>query len=237
CDVLIFGGGVAGLWLLDELQRRGAQALLLEAEALGSGQTVASQGIIHGGLKYTLQGPMTDSARQIREMPELWRGCLAGERCPDLSATPLRSPCCYLWRTDSLSSRLGMIGARFGLRVAPSTLSADERPAVLARCPGVVARLEEPVISPAGLLGKFAGRHGERLLKIDAKHGTRFECSTPGTVAGVHLTSPSGQTLELRPRYVVFAAGAGNSRLRREVGLAGEVMQKRPLHMVLVRGP
>ncbi|HEY3967359.1 MAG TPA: FAD-dependent oxidoreductase, partial [Planctomycetaceae bacterium] len=52
-DVLIFGGGAAGLWLLDQLARRGDCVLLLEAGRLGLGQTVGSQGIIHGGLKYT----------------------------------------------------------------------------------------------------------------------------------------------------------------------------------------
>src|ERR1700733_7712281 len=82
-DVLIFGGGAAGLWLLDELRRRGARVLLLEADRLGAGQTIASQGIIHGGLKYTLQGGLTPSAMQIREMPGVWRDCLAGRRLPD----------------------------------------------------------------------------------------------------------------------------------------------------------
>ena len=38
-DVAIFGGGVAGLWLLNRLHREGYQALLLEADRLGAGQT------------------------------------------------------------------------------------------------------------------------------------------------------------------------------------------------------
>ena len=113
-DLIIFGGGVAGLWLLDEAVRNGYSAILVEASALGSGQTVASQGIIHGGLKYTLQGLLTGSATAIREMPLVWRECLAGQRQPDLTDTPVRSDYCYLWRTESVSSRLGMIGARFG---------------------------------------------------------------------------------------------------------------------------
>lgn len=239
CDVLIFGGGVAGLWLLDELRREGVSALLLEADALGRGQTIAAQGIIHGGLKYTLQGMMTDSARQIREMPVLWRDCLAGVREPDLSATTLRAPHCYLWRTDSLSSRLGMLGARVGLRVAPTQLSVDERPSLLAGCPGAVARLDEPVISPASLLRNLADRNVGRILKIDVPDGVEFELSGPGHVAAVHLrigTGSSMQELTLRPRSVVFAAGAGNARLRQQAGLRDELMQRRPLHMVLVRG-
>ena len=79
CDAVIFGGGIAGLWLLDELRRGGYSAVLLESRALGSGQTVASQGIIHGGLKYTLSGMLTKSAANISEMPGLWRECFAGQ--------------------------------------------------------------------------------------------------------------------------------------------------------------
>ena len=35
---------------------------------------------------------------------------------------------------------------------------------------------------------------------------------------------------------MIFTAGAGNARLRRLAGLSTDVMQRRPLHMVLVRG-
>jgi glycerol-3-phosphate dehydrogenase len=58
-DLLIVGGGAAGLWILDTLFWRGARAVLLENDCLGSGQTISAQGIIHGGLKYTLQGSLT----------------------------------------------------------------------------------------------------------------------------------------------------------------------------------
>lgn len=236
-DAVIFGGGVAGLWLLDELVRRGCAVLLLESGELGGGQTVASQGIIHGGLKYTLKGLLTRSAASIREMPDVWRDCLAGRRVPDLTDTPVRSEFCYLWRTESLRSRLGMIGAKAGLRVAPKELCRDERPAVLAECPGTVARLDEQVISPAHLVANLAAPHRGRILKIDAGRGTAFETAGPGQVTAIRLTDPvSGKSIELRPLHVIFAAGAGNAELRRRVGLAAEAMQRRPLHMVMLRG-
>lgn len=236
-DAVIFGGGVAGLWLLDELTQRGARVLLLEAAELGRGQTVAAQGIIHGGLKYTLQGLLTSSAANIREMPLIWRECLAGTRQPDLSGTRIRSECCYLWRTDSLSSRLGMIGARFGLRVAPSTLEPDARPAVLAGCPGTVARMDEQVIATDSLIADFARRLRPSILQIDAETGLEFETSAPGIVERIRLTEPgSGDFLTLSPRWVIFTAGAGNAALRSRVGLSAETMQRRPLHMLLLRG-
>lgn len=242
-DVVVFGGGIAGLWLLDDLVRQGQRALLLESDQLGQGQTVASQGIIHGGLKYTLQGWLTPSANHIREMPLIWRDCLAGRRSPDLSQTRIRSECCYLWQTDTLTSRLGMMGARFGLRIAPETLAGSARPEILAGCPGTIARLDEQVIAPESLIRNFAVQHHDRILHIDAINGLRFECSAPGAVPAIHLTAPTrqgrtgqSQSLTLHPRHVVFTAGGGNADLRRQVGLSSETMQRRPLHMVVLRG-
>lgn len=234
-EVVIFGGGAAGLWLLDELHRRGRRAVLLEANALGTGQTVAAQGIIHGGLKYTLSGLLTKSATSIREMPAIWRKCLDGEREPNLRNVRRRSDECYLWRTDSLSSRLGMLGAQLGLRVAPQSVPDDDRPEILRGCPGTVARMPEQVISTVSLIDALAVRNRERLLKVDP---TRliFECPAPGKVASIRLGQANGDQLELHPRTVIFTAGAGNSALRRGVGLTVEAMQRRPLHMVLLRG-
>jgi glycerol-3-phosphate dehydrogenase len=234
-DVVIFGGGAAGLWLLDELTRRGLSAVLLEANALGTGQTIAAQGIIHGGLKYTLQGLLTKSAASIREMPSIWRECLDGRSQPDLSNVRRRSDECFLWRTDSLSSRLGMLGAQFGLRVAPQTVDRDDRPELLRGCPGTVARLPEQVISTVSLMEVLAAGHDERMLKVDPSQ-VEFICREAGDVILIRLCRNNGDIVELRPRQVVFTAGAGNSALRRRVQLHQETMQRRPLHMVMLRG-
>lgn len=237
-DAVIFGGGIAGLWLLDELTRRGTSAVLLEAGQLGSGQTIASQGILHGGLKYTLEGMLTGSAIGIRDMPALWRECLAGRSEPDLSATRVRSPHCFLWRTETVASKLGMIGAKVGLRVAPTTVAREDRPGILTDCPGTVARLDEPVISPASLLSNFAMRHRDRILHIDAVNGLEWETAAPGQVTAIAVTDlQSSQTIRLSPERVIFTAGAGNAQLRERVGLTSPAMQRRPLHMTIARGP
>jgi len=237
-DAVIFGGGAAGLWLLDELVRRNISAVLLEAERLGSGQTIAAQGIIHGGLKYTLQGLLTGSARTIREMPLIWRDCLVGTRTPDLSGTRIRSQYCHLWRTDTVSSRLGMIGAKFGLRVTPRKLERHQCPEVLKNCSGTVAQLDEQVISPRDFVSCLASQHTSRILKINAKSGLSLEGTRSGHVDTIVLRNEhTADTLRLRPKHVVFTAGAGNDRLRQMCGLSDLVMQRRPLHMVMLRGP
>jgi len=233
-DVVIFGGGAAGLWLLDDLIRQNYSVLLLESGGLGGGQTVASQGIIHGGLKYTLTGMLTGSATSIREMPLIWRDCLAGQAAPNLSNTPVRSDCCYLWRTDSLSSRLGMIGAKVGLRVAPETVDETDRPTLLENCPGTVAKMDEQVISPAGFLKSIASQHTGRILKIEPTNGLKFDMAE----STVSIQNPkTGELLKLAPQQIIFTAGAGNAKLREQAGLDADIMQRRPLHMVLIKGP
>lgn len=236
-DVLVIGGGGAGLWLLDELVRRGFSALLVENRALATGQTSASQGIIHGGLKYTLSGLLTPSAKAIREMPAVWRACLSGHCEPDLSATRVLSDHCFLWRTTSFSSRMGMIGAKTGLRSTVQMAGVDQRPAVLGGCPGDVYRIDEQVIDTQSLVSTLAGRQRTRLVKVSPMGGLTFDVAAPAQVRGVTLAGD-----EVRPfatvqaRWYVFVAGAGNAALRQLAGLDALAMQRRPLHMTLIRG-
>lgn len=235
-DVLIFGGGVAGLWVLDELHRAGKSVLLVETRALGTGQTIASQGIIHGGIKYTLAGLLSESARSIREMPGLWRECLRGAGGPDLSRVRVLSEVCHLWRTDSLSSRAGLVGAAGGLRSEVSRLAAADRPPPLAHCPGDVFAVREQVIDVTSLLSELARPHQARLLKID-ESGVDFAVQRPGEVTLVRLAHPAGGSpWEVKPSVIVLTAGAGNAELRRRAGLSPQAMQRRPLHQALVRG-
>jgi glycerol-3-phosphate dehydrogenase len=237
-DIVIFGGGAAGLWLLDEVRRRGGQALLLEVDALGSGQTVASQGIIHGGMKYALRGVLTASARAISDMPLRWRRCLSGEQEPDLSSVGRRAEFCHLWQTRSIASRVAMLGARHGLAVRPTIVPLAARPAGLRDVTGTVARLDEQVIEPESLLNVLARRNADAIARIDARSGLELETRGPGAVELIRLINPeTGEPLDVRPRVVVLTAGAGNEALRARVGLSPGACQRRPLHMVLARGP
>jgi hypothetical protein len=262
-DLVIFGGGAAGLWILDEATRAGYSGLLLEASCLGAGQTIASQGIIHGGLKYSLRGWLSPSAAAIRDMPGLWRDCLAGRREPRLTDTRVLAEHCHLWQTRRLLSRAALLGARFGLRVRPARLAPEARPATLRACPGEVYRLGEPVISAESLLRNLAARHIGKILSIDMRYGLSVDIAAGPRVREIALQAPPRPThgsaseplggaaagaatvaeparaalrVVLRPAVVVLAAGSGNAALRVSLGLAENAMQRRPLHMVLVRG-
>ena len=90
-DIAIIGGGIAGLWTLNRLCSLGYDARLFEKTALGSGQTIAAQGIIHGGMKYTLGGITQPQASTLAAMPQRWLDCLEGRGEIDLRKTDILS--------------------------------------------------------------------------------------------------------------------------------------------------
>ena len=242
-DVLILGGGAAGLWLLDDLHRRGYSVALAESASLGTGQTIWSQGIIHGGLKYALHGRAGGAAKAIRGMPLRWRRSLAGERQPDLSRTRLRAEYCCIWAHAGIRSRLGLLGASMSLSVKPKRLEEEERPAPLRNWSGPVFRLGEQVIEPGSFLQDLADQHVSRILSVDGPQGVEINAASrlgrgdaPVDVQEVHLRCPGGTPLTIRPRHLVLAAGDGNSRIRNRLGLPVNHIQKRPLQMVMLRG-
>ena len=73
-------------YLFNDLAARGYDVSLIEAEMLGGTQTLGSQGMIHGGQKYTLTGNVDDVASNVAKMPALWVDCLKGKGLIDLSA-------------------------------------------------------------------------------------------------------------------------------------------------------
>ena len=229
---IILGGGIAGLWLCDALRLRGDAVVLVESTALGTGQTISSQGIIHGGVKYALAGALTESATNIGEMPGRWRAALAGSGEPDLRDAVLRADYCHLWQTEGLSSGLGMLGARLALEVTPRLLPPTDRPEILRRCPGAVARLDEPVVDVASVLRVLANRNAGHLLLVEE---VQLRRGAEGRVLGVQV-SAAGKSLDLDAGTVVLLAGSGNAALRSAAGLDPKAMQRRPLHMVMVRG-
>jgi len=234
-DAVIFGGGAAGLWLLDELRRRGFSSLLLEASALGAGQTIFSQGILHGGLKYTLSGLLSGSAQAVRDAMESWQACLHGESEPDLRGVRVLSPCCHLWRTDSLSSRLSLAGARFGLRTPVEKVSPPDRPAILSQCPGDIFRVGEPVLDVGSLLDALCKRNSARILLVGDPAGVSFAISK--TSVEILVRHPvDASPLKIATKSIILTAGEGNEALLRAVGFASGAMQRRPLHQVMVRG-
>jgi len=234
-ELLIFGGGIAGLWLLNRLRRAGYEALLVESDALGSGQTRYSQGIIHGGTKYALTGKLTASSEAIAAMPARWRDCLAGRGELDLSTVQLLSEHQYLWSTASLGSRLAGFFASHAMRSRTAPIPAAEYPAAL-RQPGFrgqVYRLDEPVLEVGSLLRALMAPVADRLLW--AEEAAQFTPLPAGEGWEVELAA-ADRRLTITARRLVLVAGRGNAALLARLGQTQPAMQLRPLNMVLLRG-
>lgn len=232
-EVAIFGGGIAGLWLLARLRAAGYSALLLESRALGGIQTIASQGIIHGGAKYALSGNLTASARAIGEMPRIWRDCLAGNGELDLGAVRVLSDHQYLWSTKNIVSRVAGFFASHVMRSRMAPIAAEDRPEPF-RHPdfhGTLYRLEEPVLDVASLVAELV-RQQEAYCHLLPVEGYSVESGAGGDPILIR----AGSGVEIEAQRLVLAAGAGNAGLLQRLGRERPVMQLRPLHMVMVRG-
>ncbi|MFT5575962.1 MAG: glycerol-3-phosphate dehydrogenase, partial [Bermanella sp.] len=105
-DSIIIGGGIAGLWLLNRLVKLGYNAVLFEENTLGNGQTIASQGMIHGGIKYALAGSLTGESEAIAAMPGHWAACLENHGDVNIGDCNILSRHFYLWSTQSITSKL-----------------------------------------------------------------------------------------------------------------------------------
>ena len=84
-DIVIFGAGIAGLWTFHSLKKMGYDVLLLERESIGGGQTIASQGIIHSGLKFSLAGKVNKLAKSISAMNSFF---CSGNKLPSFRFIP-----------------------------------------------------------------------------------------------------------------------------------------------------
>jgi glycerol-3-phosphate dehydrogenase len=228
-DIAILGGGIAGLWTLNQLRNRGYSAVLFERCALGSYQTVGSQGMIHGGVKYALAGAWSGSSQTISAMPDVWRKCLAGQGKVDLRGCRVLSEHFYLWSSAALQSRVASFFASKLLRGRVRKLGAGEYPAALAdpAFSGEVYRLTDLVVDVPSLLDTLARAQRDAIFAIDWQHASLHREGRRAVLALADCT--------VVPERLLLTAGAGNESLIEALGSRSPPMQRRPLQQVLVR--
>jgi glycine/D-amino acid oxidase-like deaminating enzyme len=224
-DVVIVGGGIAGLWLLSYLRTRGYGALLIEGRRLGQGQTIASQGLISGSGSYTLARAGAEIDRTADSLMETWRRCLAGSGEVDLSGVRQLSQCQYLWIPKPRSSWLGRVIHPFKHKPAIALPAGIDCPALLSQLgvEGNVYQLDEPVLDVASLLQVFAEKQREALVLNQSS----VVLSSDGAIT---LRAPERNPITIRPRWCVFTAGVDNA------ALVWAPVKIRPVHMIMVRG-
>lgn len=235
-DLAIIGGGIAGLWLANRAKSAGYSLALFESKALGSDQTLASQGMIHGGMKYTLAGTLTGASEAIADMPRHWRACLCGEGDVNLRHTRILSDHFFMWSGDDLGSKLTSFFASKITRGRVEPVADDRRPPLLRNkdFSGSLYRLEDIVIDAPSLVANLANNIEGHCFHLDWSQAELHK-SDDGIIS-LTINTP-GQTLIIHAQRFIFTAGKGNAQLLQQLGLNSPAMQLRPLQQVMVKHP
>ncbi|MFT4800095.1 MAG: glycerol-3-phosphate dehydrogenase [Candidatus Azotimanducaceae bacterium] len=228
-EIAIVGGGVCGLWLLNILRNAGYEACLFEQGQLGQSQTLASQGMIHGGIKYALGGFTTPASETIASMPAKWQDCIAGTGSLDLRGLEVLSPDYYLFSDGALTDRVTAFFASKSLRGRVSAIKREHYPEAFqsSAFKGSLYRLQDMVIDTSALMAKLQQKYAEFIYQA-----TAIVKSEDGAVVELQLDNSNSISAK---RYI-FAAGEGNGKLLSDLDFMPLKMQVRPLKQVLVKG-
>lgn len=226
-DTVIVGGGVAALWTANVLKSAGQSIAVFSNSPLGEGQSLAAQGVIHGGLKYAVGGKLTDSSEALAAMPDRWLAAMRGEGPVDLKKAELLSDHQVLWSLPSVVSQVvGFFGSK-AVRGRSEQISRENFPEVFdsPEYRGRLFRIDEPVVDPVSVIRELA-RGVEDATYL-------AECEIVAGENGIVSLSVGGQNITA-DNYLL-AAGAGNGPVLRNLGIENPGMQLRPLHQLIVR--
>jgi glycerol-3-phosphate dehydrogenase len=228
-EIAVVGGGVCGLWVLNLLRSAGYQACLFEKGALGQNQTLASQGMIHGGIKYALGGFTTPASETIASMPATWRACIAGTGPINLSGVPVLSDDYYLFSDGALGAKVTAFFASKSLRGRVNGIERKDYPQAF-QSPlfrGNLYKLQDMVVDTSALLESLRSAHSDFIFKADVKANQEN-----GSVSSLTLNNQDSITAD----QYIFAGGEGNDALLSQLDFVPIEMQRRPLKQVLVKG-
>lgn len=235
-DTVIIGGGVAALWTANVLKNAGQSVLVLTNSPLGEGQTLAAQGVIHGGLKYAVGGKLTDSSEALAAMPGRWLAAMRGEGPVDLSGARLLCDHQLMWSLPNVVSQVVSFFGSKALRGRSAPIARENYPAVFDTdvYKGKLFRIDEPVVDPVSIIRELArGVTAETYLVEWGKNASIK--STDSQLSAVVLREDSGETVRITASRYLLAAGAGNGALLSELGIEKPEMQLRPLHQLIIR--
>lgn len=238
-DVLIIGGGVAGLWARAALRRSGWSVILAEARTLGAGQTAASQGILHRGVKYALSADAREASNALAAAQDEWRralGLLEDGPAPaiDLRGAEILSRRMHLWAAGFFEKATG-VGASLAMRSEVRKLSRSEYPPAFREAPHAVSlwEVDELSVSASSLVERLSGAADGPV--VHARAGKPEIASAGAQAMTVSLSGEGGRACDITASAVVLAAGEGNEGLLAGLG-DPDIMQRRPLHMVMADG-
>ena len=206
-DVLIIGGGIQGLLILDRLTAEGRSCALVTASDVGTGQTLHSHGLLNAG--FGMMGPELIRLLQEVVLPDLARrgietyGQWGAIVPPTFPEGELMEPL----------PGLALRGGRFQ-RLAE--VNVDKR----ALLEGLVKGLEDRIVRGAVVGVRRAATGQVEGIDVAAQAGSPALVFTPSAVV---VSSGTGTKAMLR------RLGAGEEQL--------EPIKHRRVHVLCVRGP
>lgn len=233
--VVLVGAGIAGLWALRRLLAQGHDAILLESGTIGGGQTLAAQGILHGGVKYGLDGSSRGIAEMLRGQPPVWLDSMAGRGEVDLTSAKVTSPVQHMWAADSWLARVGAtVGAR-AMQGEVRKLDKPDWPAALrdGGHKGSVYELAETVVDTKTVVQALCQGAEDRILRADI---LKVEPGDETTRPALILSSAEAGELRLTADVLLFTAACGNEMAAEALGIGKSATQRRPLRMIMARG-
>jgi L-2-hydroxyglutarate oxidase LhgO len=229
-DIVLIGGGIAGLWLLNRLKKEGFSVILLESEKIGGVQTIHSQGVIHSGFKYQNH---PEIVAKLKAMRHEWTAVLQGRGGVNLSKTKISATSQHYWTQNATVNAdfyNNLLGDDF------KKLSKKDFPALLkhSNYTGQVFEAEEMIIDMPSLIRNLYDNYVNFIFKMNQK--THFYLDEKGGIQSLILEN--GDSIEAQ--FFIFTAGAGNEQFVNDLKINSlrfksmQKMQKRPLHQVVI---
>jgi len=230
CDCMIVGAGVVGLWLRALLHAQGRSVVTVERTAAGDGQSVASQGILHRGLKYRVSPEAQRAAEELLRAQAMWNDAFSGRGPVRLSGVRFVAPHMHMWAP---AGGVGGFLAKATASMASLVMSSDakrlevsERPPAFrsAHPDTAIFEVAEQCVDPRSLMRSLIELCASPILRDQPE-------LIEQNPEGVRVKLTSGKVIVARTLFA--CAGEGNDRIIRLVGADPDsLMQRRPLAMV-----
>lgn len=235
-DMVIVGGGIIGAGILREAARRGLRAVLLEQRDFAWGTSSRSSKMVHGGLRYILQGDIQLTRESLQERERLLK------EAPGLID---RMGYYFTVRKGRFPGRISfsLLLAFYDLMAGIKDHHYLKRGDVQQRFPGIESQglrgacyYTDTVTDDARLVLRIlqeaiaAGGQAANYVKVEnlLKTGDRVD----GVVA---VNTETGERASIKAKAVINATGTWADRLRNEVNPEVRVRPLRGSHLVLAR--
>ncbi len=240
-DVLVIGGGVVGSGAALDAVTRGLRVGLVEARDYAAGTSSRSSKLIHGGLRYLEQLDFGLVREALRE-----RSLILNHLAPHLARpVPFLYPLRHrVWERGYVGSGVLLYDTMGGRHGVPAHKHLTKRQA-LREFPGL--RKDALV----GAIKYYDGqvddaRHTMMLARTAAEYGALCASSARVTgflregdrVTGARVQDlETGETLEVRARQTINAAGVWTDQIQELVGGRGQinVRASKGVHLVIPR--